>query len=136
MTILNNKIKSKILEKYFCNQSQIYKLINYMSGLKSNLNPTIEYNFIKSKNNVNKGFDDGQHLLHYDVTYSSFKAILYIDDTYKKNAYELLAETLGDNEQLRIDINIFPDKKEIGDLVTELNGKKKAYLSQWSKQTP
>eukprot|EP00943_MAST-04B_sp_MAST-4B-sp1_P006834 g6834.t1 len=64
-------------------------------------------------------------------------AIKYAEnDTYKKNAYELLAETLGDNEQLRIDINIFPDKMEIGDLVTELNGKKKAYLSQWSKQTP
>lgn len=91
MTMLENKIKSDILKKYFYKESELYKLICYLSGINSNFLPTIEYNYLKSKKNYLEGYEDGQHHLHYDVTYSSFKAILYMDDTYRNNgAFEYL----------------------------------------------
>ena len=91
MTMLENKLNSKILEKYFFKKSEIYSLICYLSGLNSYFFPTIEYNYLKSKRNDRIGFEDGQHNLHYDVTYSSYKAILYLEDTDKENgAFEYL----------------------------------------------
>ena len=94
MTMLENKINSKILKKYFYNQSELYNLICYLSGLKSNFFPNIEFNFLKSKKNVGIGFNDGQHNLHYDVTYSSFKGILYLEDTnFKNGAFEYLKQS-------------------------------------------
>ena len=94
ITMLENKINSKILKKYFYKESELYKLICYLSGINSNFYPNVEYNYLKSKENLKTGFDDGQHHLHYDVTYSSFKCILYLEDTnFKNGAFEYLIKS-------------------------------------------
>lgn len=94
MTMLENKINSKILKKYFYNESELYKLVCYLSGIKSNFFPNVEFNYLKSKKNLESGFNDGQHRLHYDVTYSSFKGILYLEDTnFKNGAFEYLYQS-------------------------------------------
>ena len=91
--MLENKINSKILKNIFIKR-RLYKLICYLSGINSNFYPNVEYNYLKSKENLKTGFDDGQHHLHYDVTYGSFKCILYLEDTnFKNGAFEYLIKS-------------------------------------------
>jgi hypothetical protein len=139
MTMLENKIGSNILKKYFYKNSDIYKIACYLSGISSNFYPTIEFNYLKSKKNNLEGFKDGQHNIHYDVTYSSFKAILYMEDTNKNNgAFEYIKGSHKFNiKRLSIEYlnSISKDKKKLTKLtknflhnLVSIEGKKNSLI--------
>jgi hypothetical protein len=91
MTLKKNYLSSEILEKYFGKKSLVSKFIASANGVNIKFNPPIEYRSIVSRGAEKKEYGDNQHLLHYDVTYPSYKAILYLNDTSDKNgAFKLL----------------------------------------------
>jgi hypothetical protein len=82
-----NKInlRSNILTKYFGVNSELQKCIECLSGIKSKIQPPIEYRVIKNENKVLDHYDDQQDKLHKDVFYDSYKAIMYLNNVDKGN---------------------------------------------------
>ena len=94
MTFKKNIIKSEILDKYFGPKSIIYSLITSVTGINSELNPPIEYRQIQNTEERKTSYSDNQHLLHFDVNYQSYKAILYLNDTDEKNgAFKIIPKS-------------------------------------------
>ena len=84
MTLTKNLISSDILKNYFGPESQLFKFISISNGISSSLNPEIEYREIINTD-LKNSFSDNQQLLHFDVTYNSYKAIFYLNEVNKKN---------------------------------------------------
>ena len=98
MTLNKNILSSDILSEYFGPESNLFKFIEINNGIGSNLNPEIEYREIINNKNLKNSFDDNQHLLHFDVTYDSFKAIFYLNDVDKKNgAFRIIPKSHKSN---------------------------------------
>ena len=85
MTLTKNLISSDILKNYFGPESQLFKFISISNGIRSSLNPEIEYREIINTDLNKNSFSDNQQLLHFDVTYNSYKAIFYLNEVNKKN---------------------------------------------------
>ena len=100
MTFYKNIIDSEILNKYFGPESFIYALITSATGISSKLNPPIEYREIENSENKKESYSDNQHLLHFDVNYQSYKAILYLNDIDKENgAFKIIPKSHKVNSQ-------------------------------------
>ena len=119
----------KIYPEYY-----LLKIKNFDNTSKNTLDEWI--NFLK--NNL-EGFKDGQHNIHYDVTYSSFKAILYMEDTNKNNgAFEYIKGSHKFNiKRLSIEYlnSISKDKKKLTKLtknflhnLVSIEGKKNSLI--------
>lgn len=82
-----NKVKldTEILKKYFGRSSDLHKSIQFISGIKSKIQPPIEYRIIKNNKERLESYADLQDKLHKDVFYNSYKAILYLNDINKNN---------------------------------------------------
>lgn len=85
MTLTKNNIDCEILDKYFGPESKLYKFITAINGIGSQLNPEIEYREILNNVGQKDSFDDDQHLLHFDVTYNSYKIIFYLNAVTEQN---------------------------------------------------
>lgn len=85
MTLTKNNLNCNILDKYFGPNSNLYKFITTINGIGSELNPEIEYREILNNDLKKDSFEDDQHLLHFDVTYNSYKAIFYLNPVTEEN---------------------------------------------------
>ena len=102
MTLRNNYLSSEILVKYFGIKSLVSRFVASANGINIKFNPPIEYRSIVSHGTEKKKYSDNQHLLHYDVTYPSYKAILYLNDTSDKNGAFKLLPSSNKSSMLRL----------------------------------
>jgi hypothetical protein len=102
MTLRNNYLSSEILVKYFGIKSLVSRFVASANGINIKFNPPIEYRSIVSRGTEKKKYSDNQHLLHYDVTYPSYKAILYLNDTSDKNGAFKLLPSSNKSSMLRL----------------------------------